>query len=306
MTIEAGLQELASGVYAWVQPDGTWWINNAGAVHAGGEVVLIDTCATRRRTQLFLDAVDAATGSAPVRLAVNTHLHGDHVYGNALLPESTVIVSHEVTRQGIIEDFILANTPPIWSPSPDWGVEAVRAPSVGFRDGLTLYAGSKAVELRHPGHPAHTFGDAVAWLPEERILFAGDLIFNQVTPMVAMGSVEGALRSLDWLGAFEPAQVVPGHGPVIGGAEFAGVLRTHARYYEFVLATAADAVSRGLTPLQAAREADLGEFADLPDGERLVLNLHRSCADLAGRPMDLIGAFGDAVAYNGGPLSCAV
>ncbi|MEU4744954.1 MBL fold metallo-hydrolase, partial [Actinosynnema sp. NPDC023658] len=60
------------------------------------------------------------------------------------------------------------------------------------------------------------------------------------------------------------------------------------------------------TPLQAAREADLGEFADLPDAERLVLNLHRAYADAAGQELDIVAAFGDAVAYNGGPLSCAV
>ena len=127
MTSEPQLQELVPGVQAWIQPDGTWWINNAGAVHSGGEVVLVDTCATARRTRLFLDALDAATGGAPIRLAVNTHLHGDHVYGNALLPDETVIVAHEHTRQGILQDFILANTPPVWSPTPEWGVDAVRA-----------------------------------------------------------------------------------------------------------------------------------------------------------------------------------
>ncbi|GAA0245325.1 hypothetical protein GCM10010492_50870 [Saccharothrix mutabilis subsp. mutabilis] len=67
------LREVAPGVRAWVQADGTW--------HAGGEVVLIDTCATRRRTQAFLDAVSAASGGAPIKAALNTHLHGDHVYG---------------------------------------------------------------------------------------------------------------------------------------------------------------------------------------------------------------------------------
>ncbi|MEU4746448.1 MBL fold metallo-hydrolase, partial [Actinosynnema sp. NPDC023658] len=183
MTTDPSLRELAPGVHAWIQPDGTWWINNAGAVHSAGEVVLIDTCATRRRTQLFLDAVHTATGGAPIRAAVNTHLHGDHVYGNALLPDSTTIVAHELTRQGILADFILTDTPPLWSPSPDWGVDAVRPPTATFRDELTLHVGDQAVVLRHPGHPAHTPGDAVAWVPRDRVLFTGDLVFNQVTPL---------------------------------------------------------------------------------------------------------------------------
>ncbi|NUT47533.1 MAG: MBL fold metallo-hydrolase [Saccharothrix sp.] len=306
MTSEPSLQEIAPGVHAWIQPDGTWWINNAGAVHSGGEVVLIDTCATARRTRLFLDAVDAATGGAPVRLAVNTHLHGDHVYGNALLPDSTVIVAHEHTRQGILQDFILASTPPVWSPTPEWGVDAVRAPTVSFRDEVTLHAGAKPVVVRHPGYAAHTVGDAVAWLPEERVLFTGDLVFHKVTPMIAMGSLEGALRSLDWLAAFEPAVAVPGHGPIVAGADFAGVLDEHRRYYEFVRDTAVTGREKGWTPLEAAREADLGEFADLPDAERLVLNLHRAYADADGVDVNVAAALGDAIAYNGGPLACSV
>src|SRR5947208_2854324 len=108
------LHEVVTGVHAWVQPDGSWWLNNAGAVHNGTDVVLIDTCATRSRTTMFLDAVAAATDNAPVRVAVNTHLHGDHTYGNALLPSSTTIVAHQNTREGLLADFLLKNTPPIW------------------------------------------------------------------------------------------------------------------------------------------------------------------------------------------------
>lgn len=56
-------------------------------------------------------------------------------------------------------------------------------------------------------------------VPEERVLFTGDLVFHRVTSMIATGSLEGALRSLDWLAAFEPAVVVPGHGPIVPGAD---------------------------------------------------------------------------------------
>ncbi|MFI6096171.1 MBL fold metallo-hydrolase [Lentzea sp. NPDC051213] len=306
MTAEPQLQEIADGVHAWIQPDGTWWISNAGAVHSDGEVVLIDTCATARRTRLFLDAVDKATGGAPIRLAVNTHLHGDHVYGNAMLPDSTVIVAQEHTRQGILHDFILTNTPPAWSPAPDWGFDAVRAPTVSFRDEITLHAGSKSVVVRHPGYAAHTVGDAVAWLPEERVLFTADLVFHQITPMIAMGSLTGALRSLDWLASFDAAVVIPGHGPLVPGSEFAEVLAAHRRYYELIRDVAVAGREKGWTPLEAARDTDLGEFADLPDAERLVLNLHRAYADADGTDISIPAALGDAIAYNGGPLACSV
>jgi cyclase len=65
----------------------------------------------------------------------------------------------------------------------------------------------------------------------------------------------------------------------------------------------------GVTPLEAARDTDLGRFADWPDAERIVGNLHRAYAELAGAergaPIDVIAALGDMVAYNGGrPLTC--
>lgn len=302
---EPRLTEVAQGVHAWLQPDGSWWINNAGAVHGADGVVLVDTCATAERTRRFLAAVGAATGGAPVRVAVNTHFHGDHAYGNALLPGSAVIVGHRATREGLLADFILRSTPPIWSPSPDWGVADIRPPTVVLDDDLTLFAGQRRIELRHPGHPAHTPGDVVAWLPEEQVLFTGDLIFHDVTPLVLMGSVEGALRSLDWLAAFGARTVVPGHGALITG-DLAPVLAAHEAYYRLILDTARRGRAEGLTPLQAARACDLGAFAEWPDRERLVLNLHRAYAEAEGGDLDLIAAFTDAIDYNGGPLRCAV
>jgi cyclase len=300
----AGLVSLADGVYAWVQPDGSWWINNAGVVLGDGGPVLVDTCATERRTRRFLAAVDEVSGGVAPRVAVNTHLHGDHTYGNSLLPESTVIVGHQATRDGMLADIILANRPPIWSPTPDFGALSIRPPTVIVHDWLTVFVGSRRIELRHPGHPAHTFGDVVAWLPDDGVLFTGDLIFHDITPMVLMGSVSGALRSLDWLGSFGATRVVPGHGALV--TDFAGVLDAHARYYRFVLDTARSGQSDGVSPLEAARRADLGEFAAWPDSERLVLNVHRAYAEASQTEPDLLAAFTDAMTYNGGPLRCAV
>lgn len=295
----AALREIVPGVFAWTQPDGSWWINNAGAVAGDDGLVLVDTCATERRTRRFLDAV-AAHG--PVRMAVNTHLHGDHTYGNSLLPAATVIIAHEETRAGQLVDPIIDGCPPFWSPLPDWGAVTRRVADVVLRSELTVFNGGRRIELRHPGYTAHTPGDVVAWLPEERVLFAGDLLFHGLTPLVFIGSVEGALRSLDWIAAFEPEHVVPGHGPLITGEALAGVLAEHERYYRLVQS----AVREGLGPLEAARRTDLGEFAGWADAERLVLNLHRAYADAAGAEVDLVAALTDAMTWNGGPLRTCV
>ncbi|ALG13440.1 MBL fold metallo-hydrolase [Kibdelosporangium phytohabitans] len=306
MSDSPALHEVAAGIHAWVQPDGSWWLNNAGVIHGGSSVVLVDTCATRRRTSRFLEAVAAATNGAHIDIAVNTHLHGDHTYGNALLPPTTTIVSHKLTRAGLLADFILKNTPPVWSPAPEWEISEIRAATVTFDSSMTVHAGDVAVSLEHPGYSAHTPGDAIAWVPSAKVLFTGDLIFHKVTPLVFMGSVSGALRSLEWLRGFEADHVVPGHGPLIDGSQFGEVLDTHVRYYKMVQATAAAGLDRGWTPLDAAKDCDLGEFAGLPDAERVVLNLHRAYAEATNTEMDLLASMTDAMTYNGGPLACAL
>lgn len=307
----AALHEVADGVFAWVQPDGSWWINNAGAVTSGptdeeAGTVVVDTCATEQRTRRFLDALAAAAGDAPIRVAANTHHHGDHTYGNSLLPRSALLVGHERMRAELLADTIIDGCPPAWEPLPEWGAVTKRVPDVVLRSDLTVFAGGRRVELMHPGYPAHTVGDLVAWVPEERVLFSGDLIFHGLTPLVFMGSVEGALRSLGWLASFEPVHLVPGHGPLVAGAALAGVLDDHERYYRFVLATAEAGRADGLTPLEAAQRCDLGEFADWDDAERIVLNLHRAYADAEGREMDVLQSIIDAMTWNGGPLTTHV
>jgi cyclase len=300
------LQELLPGIYAWVQPDGSWWVNNAGAVVGGGEVLVVDTCATAQRTRRFLDALYSATAGAPVRLAVNTHQHGDHTYGNSLLPSTTVILGHAHMREGLRVDPIIDGCPPVWHPVPDWGPVTRRLPDIAVDSALTVHIGDRQVQLLHPGGPAHTTGDLIAWLPDERVLFCGDLVFAGLTPLVFMGSVPGALAAVDWLASLGPDIVVPGHGPVLTGEDIPRVLEEHRGYYRFVLETAQSALARGLTPLQAAREADLGPFSDWADAERIVLNLHRVYADHAGRDLDLVAALSDAVAYLGGPMHTSV
>ncbi|SEH02861.1 cyclase [Nonomuraea solani] len=302
----AALYEIVPGVHAWVQPDGTWWVNNAGAVTGADGTVVIDTCATEERTRRFLGALAAATGDAPIRAAVNTHQHGDHTYGNSLLPEQAVIVGHESVRAGVLADFVIDGCPPFWSPVPDWGAVTRRPPSLVFRTELTLYSGGRRIDLLHPGHTAHTTGDVVAWLPAERVLFTGDLLFHGLTPLILMGSAEGALRSLDWLAGFGADHIVPGHGPLASAADLPGILADHERYYRFVLDTGRAGIEQGLSPLDAARRADLRDFDGWADAERLVLNLHRVYADAAGTEVDLAAAFTDAVTWNRGPFPTSV
>ena len=93
-------------------------------------MLVIDTCATARRTRRFLAALDSAVGGTPVRMAVNTHQHGDHTYGNCLLPSAAVLVGHERMREGLREDPVIDGCPPFWDPVPDWGPVVRRLPDI--------------------------------------------------------------------------------------------------------------------------------------------------------------------------------
>jgi cyclase len=293
--------EVADGVFAWVQPDGSWWLNNAGFISGAGAVVAIDATSTERRTRALLGAIAAQT-AAPVRTLVNTHHHGDHTNGNCLFTDANV-VGHRNCRDGVRAQ-VIGGLEPVFG-AVEWGELEIRPPTVVFDERLDLYAGERPIELHYIGTPAHTTGDVVGWLPDDRVLFAGDLVFNGGTPFLLMGSVEGAIDACERLRAFDAATIVPGHGEVCGPDAIDDV----ERYLRFVLDVAVRALVAGLSPLEAARQTDLGEFADLHDRERIVGNLHRAMLELGGAergtPTDILSAFGDMITFNGGqPLRC--
>jgi cyclase len=295
------LDEVSAGIYAYIQPDGSWFLNNSGFVVGRKGVVSIDTTATERRTRTYLEAVSSVTRQ-PVRTLINTHHHGDHTHGNCLLPLATII-GHPRCREEIL------NTPfpppaGLWA-NVEWGDLHPEPPFVTFDDHLTVWVDDLRVELHAVPTPAHTTNDIVAWIPQRSVLFTGDLLFVGGTPFVPMGSVSGSLRALDWLRSFNAQTLVPGHGPVSGASAIDNV----EDYLHFVQDAATRGKMAGLTPLEMARQIDLGRFAELSDAERIVGNLYRAYAELdgaePGAPIDTSSALRDMVAYNGGqPLRC--
>jgi cyclase len=295
------VEEVADGVFAYIQPDGSWFLNNTGFIRGDDSVLSIDTCSTERRTRDYLTAIQRVAGRAP-RTLVSTHHHADHTNGNSLLPGATII-GHDRCREEMLRGGLLGNVG-LFEPV-EWGDLELAAPFVTFDQRLHVFVDDLRVELIHLTHAAHTTNDVVAWIPEHRVLFCGDLVFNGGTPFVVMGSVAGSLEALDRVMELEPDVIVPGHGDPCG---LEAVDRC-GRYLRWVQVQAPEARASGLAPLDAARELDLGEFAELLDPERLVGNLHRAYAECAGaRPgeaIDYLAAFADMITYNGGrPLRC--
>ncbi|MDF3293376.1 MBL fold metallo-hydrolase [Streptomyces silvisoli] len=300
---EPVLQEVAADVLAYLQPEGGWCVSNAGVIASGGSVALIDTAATEARTRRLRQQVLADGRSAPFAL-VNTHSHGDHTFGNFLFPEATVIAHasarDEMARAGL-------HLTELW-PEVAWGGVEVRLPAVTYQDRLTLHVGELTAELMHLGL-AHTANDTVVWIPERKVLFTGDIVMSGFTPFVPLGSISGSLKAIQHLRTLGATTVVTGHGPVAGPEVF-DVTEAYLRWMQQL---AADGIAAGMAPLEVARQAELGRFAELGEPERLVANLHRAYAEHRDPEAELdfgvllkeMGViFGEMTDYHGGPLTC--
>lgn len=180
-------------------------------------------------------------------------------------------------------------------------------PTLTFSDRVSPHLADRRAELIHVG-PAHTTNDVVVWLPDEKVLFAGDVVLNGCTPFNLMGSIRGGLTGVERLRELGAATVVCGHGPVAGPQVFDET----ADYLRWILRLATEGRAEGLAPLEVVREADLGGFAHLIDPERIVGNLHRAYAEmppLDGTPdrqvdvdVDVMQAFHEMVEFNDGRL----
>lgn len=292
--------EIAAGIYAYVQLDGSWFLNNTGFLVGDQGVIAIDASSTEARTRALISAI-AEVSAQPVRTLVNTHHHGDHTNGNYLFTGAT-IVGHDRVREVMLNS-APAISRPYWTPV-EWGAIEQVPPFLTYADGVTLWRDDLRVDCRYVGTPAHTTNDSILWIPDHAVLFAGDLLFNGGTPFVMLGSVAGAIKAVESLRDLGARTIVPGHGRIVyGAAECTALIDYTLGYLRFVRDRAAEAHAAGLTPLDAARQTDLGEYANLLDRERIVGNLHRAYTEIDGGPFDETAAFTDMVTYNGGKLS---
>src|SRR5947207_2212610 len=128
------IEAVGDGIYAYVQLDGSWGLNNCGFIVGRDAVTVIDTCFTERRTRALIDAIATVT-PLPLRTLVNTHHHGDHTHGNYLVPSATII-GHALCRDEVLASGHIASA---FFQGVDWGELAVNPPFVTFADALDVY-----------------------------------------------------------------------------------------------------------------------------------------------------------------------
>ena len=302
-----GLEELGNGLYAWMQPDGGWGWSNAGFIRDGDTSLLVDTLFDEPLTAGMLRAIEDATGITPGQIGtlVNTHANGDHTHGNALVPNAEVIASRpaalEMTEfpptklaelKGLGRSGALGEAgeyfAEIFAPF-DFASARGRAPTQTFERRLDLEIGDKLVELHMLG-PAHTAGDTLIWVPGDRAVFTGDLLFIDGTPVMWAGPVGNWLAACERILSLGAKFIVPGHGPL---TDAAGVRRVQD-YLSYVDREARLRFDAGLPADQAALDIGLGEFRHWLSPERIAVNVDTLYRGYRGdmSPPDMIRLFG--------------
>jgi len=209
------LQELAPGVVAYTAEGDP----NVGAVIGDDAVLAIDARATPVHAREWLEVLRGITDK-PVRYLFLTHYHAVRVLGASAF-DAEWVIAHEGTRQWILErgeqDF---ESETRRFPRLFRDVESIPGlthPNVAFADTLRLDLGGREVELHHVGR-GHTAGDACVWLPNEQILFSGDLVEARAAPYMGDAFIEEwSTTTLDRLEALGPKTIVPGRGPAATG-----------------------------------------------------------------------------------------
>lgn len=254
---------VVEGLSALGSPQNQNFISNAGFVVTPAGVVVIDALGSPALAQRLLAEIAKVTDK-PVTHVIVTHYHADHIYGlQAFKAAGARILAHQAAREYLHSDTARLR------------LEASRTELAPWIDGATrlveadewisgereLVLGGLRLVIRPVG-PSHTPEDLVVYLPQDRLLFAGDLVFRNRIPFVGQADSRQWMRALDTLLSFDTAVIVPGHGPVSTEArKDMQLTRDYLAYLRKVMGTAA----KNLDPFdEAYKAADWSAFEGLP------------------------------------------
>ena len=291
-----GLHEVGDGVYAYLLPDGGWGWSNAGLITDGGESLLVDTLFDLKLTGEMLDVMRDATPAAKhIDTVIITHDNGDHTFGNQLVKDSRIITTKSVGEALLHEDgeWILGMMDQVEAVDSEAGrfMREIFAPfefrgikmppaTETFERSLDLKVGSKTVNLIDVG-PAHTASDVLAFVPDDKVVYTGDILFVGGHPAIWAGPVKNWIKACDLILNSDVETVVPGHGPISGKPQ----VREFREYLEWIQIEARKRYDAGRTYEEAAFDIDLAPFAHWGDSERMVANLMTLYGEFQGSPV---------------------
>lgn len=239
------------------------FISNAGFVVTPQGVVVVDALGSPELARELLREIAKVTPRKVTHVVV-THFHADHVYGLQVFEEAgATILAHRGALEYIHSDTAASRLKASREELFPWVDEKTRlTPASRWIEGpevLTL--GGVEFQIRPVG-PAHTPEDLVVYLPSERVLFAGDLVFRGRVPFVGQANSRQWIQSLDTLLAFNAQVVIPGHGPLSTSGQ--ADMKLTRDYLSYLRQTMGKAASE-LEPFdQAYAAADWSRFESLP------------------------------------------
>ena len=260
------VREIAPGVFVRLAEPEKKIIANAGWVVFRDYVLVIDANYPWRARAILADL--RKTTDKPIRFVFDTHYHADHAFGNSLYVDAgaTIVCSQDCMAESQRKNTVA------WTSDKgegDFDLKQWRLehPQVGFPDHMVFDDGGHHVELTKVG-PGHTLGDAIAYLPKERILFTGDLCLRRAGNNIADQDAdpENWVKALDQLNQMDVAILIPGHGPV-GNHES---IVPQRKYLAAMIDGVKAGIRRGHSADAIAESLDLTSFH--PNGEDVARN----------------------------------
>lgn len=283
-TFQKGLHDLGDGAWAYLQPDGSWGWNNTGLIIDGEEAMLVDTLFDERLTADMLKTMRDALGRGgrEIDYLINTHANGDHTFGNRLVEGAKIIASKACAEEmdelppEMLAD-LMRQAPGLGQlgeylefcfSSFDFEGVTLRMPDETFSGRRELRVGDKTAHLIEVG-PAHTAGDVLVYVPDNHVVYTGDILFIEGTPVMWRGPVENWIRACELILEMDVEAIVPGHGPI---TDKAGVRKVRD-YLAHIDAEARRRFDAGMSAEQAAKDIPLGQYGSWLDAERIAVNV---------------------------------
>ncbi len=251
------------GLSALGSPANQNFISNAGFIVTSNGVVVVDALGSPALAERLLAEIAKVTPQKVTHVVV-THYHADHVYGLQVFEKlGARIIAHQGGREYLFADTARLRLQASREELAPWIDDKTRlVEATEWIDGrreLTL--GDTRLVLQPVG-PAHTPEDLAVYLPDKKVLYAGDLVFRSRVPFVGQADSRNWIKSLDRLLAFDTQIIIPGHGPV--STEARKDMQLTRDYLVYLRKTMGKAAF-DMTPFDEAYKAtDWSQFEHLP------------------------------------------